>query len=181
LAVPWSASHTGRDIVCNLRKHFGEVLGRRHDKAVGAWRPRDEMLYVLILQHAIAAVSPPVGGQCLRPHSLIELMYESRLNNLGLVHRGGRRRRRSHAARRMRLGLGRYEFDGAVPVAVGALCCRGRSRRVRRRCDVHRLAGGRGRHLNGWREYGDCSSGNWVLWSLGHDGRSDRTFSSGRH
>jgi len=121
--------------------------------------------------------------------SLVQLVDESRLDDLGLVHGGGggggRRHGRGWLLLLLRLGDAVQELGVSVGLAVGALARRLGRRRARGGGDLHGLAGRRGRHLDGRRADdgdGDGSRSHWVFGVVRQkSGSSMRALSNSGH
>ena len=118
------------------------------------------MLDIRVLQHTVARLAID-ASRIPEVFSLVEFMYKGRLNDLGLVHSSGGGRRGSwHVVGVVGL-IGSRGVLGAIAVrgpAIGsgigvgigirAVIIR-RGGGVCRRGYLHRVAGNRGRHLDG--------------------------------
>jgi hypothetical protein len=80
----------------HLRQHFGEFARWGHDEALVGACPRDEVLDALVFEHAVRVLAVASNATAVhRVDALVQLVYEGRLNHLGLL----RGRGRSHGRR----------------------------------------------------------------------------------
>jgi hypothetical protein len=123
-----------------LRQDFGELARRGHDKALICARPRDEMLYALVLQHAAIVLAGMSQFLSTGIDPLVELVDECSLDDLWLLCGGGGTNCWRGASIHSATVVTMQALDTVVPLRHGTTQNRGPHDRERRRGDVHGIS-----------------------------------------